>query len=63
MNLKTSEKSFKKENMNVIVMFIVASLAVMVIHYCNWFEQKSQGIFKGRSNEFKTSISQRLCRV
>ena len=25
-----------------IITFIVASLAVMVIHCCNWFEQKGQ---------------------
>ena len=64
MNLKSSKRGFKKENMNYIN-FILASLADMVIHCCIWLIQKSQllGTFRGGGKYFDTSISQLLCRV
>ena len=42
MNLKASKRDFKKETRIQMITFIVASLAVMVIHCCIWFEQKCQ---------------------
>ena len=42
MNLKSSKIDFKKKKQESRCLFIVASLAVMVIHCCIWFEKKSQ---------------------
>ena len=53
MNSKISKRGFKKEKYECqISMFIVASLAVMVIHCCIWFEQKGWGGIK----HFETSV-------
>ena len=51
MNSKASKRGFKKEKheSKLMITFIVASSAVMVIHYCIWFEQKvsCEGLFWG----------------
>ena len=49
MDLKASKRGFKKEKTWIqMITFIVASLAVMVIHCCIWFEQKScEGLLGG----------------
>ena len=43
MNLKASKRGFKNAKFeSKIITFIVASLTVMVIQCCIWFEQKSK---------------------
>ena len=49
MNLIASKMGFKRENMNPNYNAHVASLDVMVIHCCIWFEQKisCEGLLRG----------------
>ena len=43
MDLKASKMGYKKKKTLIkMITFIVASMAVMVIHCCIWFEQKYQ---------------------
>ena len=41
-NVLSAMRSFRDDAPIYCPLFIVASLAVMVIHCCNWFEQKRQ---------------------